>query len=344
MRRARIKIPPEKGAAIYHCITRTVNGEHLIHDSAKEILRCQLWQVAEFCGMQILTYAILSNHFHVLVRVPARAPLSDSELLRRHAVLYPQPTLYEVARHDVLKAELRRNSPEAQAWRTRLLTLMGDVSQFMKLLKQRFSIWFNKTHRRFGTLWAERFKSVLVEAKRHILQTMAAYIDLNAVRAGLTRDPKDYRFCGYAEAVAGRRSAQAGLEFATNEHRWPPAQAAYRLLLFGSATAIRVRAHSLSVEAFRRAVQQRGLLSTAALLRCRLRYLTDGAVLGTRNFVASIAAQFAHRPHDLVRASQPQPHAFPAYFDCGDITTLRRLRSTAPSAQVPHSFSPAPQP
>ena len=40
---------------------------------------------------------------------------------------------------------------------------MGDVSEFMKSVKQRFGIWFNKTHGRYGTLWADRFKSVLVE-------------------------------------------------------------------------------------------------------------------------------------------------------------------------------------
>jgi len=43
------------------------------------------------------------------------------------------------------------------------------------------------------------------------LRTMAAYIDLNPVRAGLAKDPKDYRWCGYAEAVAGSKRARRGL-------------------------------------------------------------------------------------------------------------------------------------
>ena len=72
--------------------------------------------------------------------------------------------------------------------RTGLAGRMGDVSEFMKELKQRFSKWFNKERNRFGTLWAERFKSVLVEDQPGAVQVVAAYVDLNPVRAGLVTD------------------------------------------------------------------------------------------------------------------------------------------------------------
>ena len=88
---------------------------------------------------------------------------------------------------------------------------MWDVSVFMKLLKQRFTQWFNQQWGRKGTLWEERFKSVLVEGTGEVLATMAAYIDLNPVRAGIVKDPADYRWCGYDEATAGSRRAQRGL-------------------------------------------------------------------------------------------------------------------------------------
>ncbi|MCC5023584.1 MAG: hypothetical protein J6386_12735 [Candidatus Synoicihabitans palmerolidicus] len=151
------------------------------------------------------------NHFHVLVRVPERREVVDADLLHRFGVLYPKPTRYQSARIEVVKDQLKANGPEAMAWRQRQLALMGDVSAFMKLLKQRFSVWFKRSHGRFGTLWAERFKSVLVEGRRNPLRTIAAYIDLNAVRAGWVEDPADYRFCGYGEAVAGRLVARRGL-------------------------------------------------------------------------------------------------------------------------------------
>ena len=90
---------------------------------------------------------------------------------------------------------------------------MWDVSQFMKVLKQRFTQWFNGSRplRRKGTLWEDRFRSVLVESGE-VLRAMAAYIDLNPIRANLVSDPKDYRWSGYGEASAGRRLAKKGLQ------------------------------------------------------------------------------------------------------------------------------------
>ncbi len=52
---------------------------------------------------------------------------------------------------------------------------------------QRFSQWFNRRHDRVGRLWESRFKSVLLEGSRETLIKVAAYVDLNAVRAGGTR-------------------------------------------------------------------------------------------------------------------------------------------------------------
>jgi putative transposase len=78
---------------------------------------------------------------------------------------------------------------------------MYDISIFIKELKGRFAQWYNRRHGRYGVLWADRFKSVLLEAGE-ALATVAAYIELNPVRAGLCADPKDYRYCGYAEALA----------------------------------------------------------------------------------------------------------------------------------------------
>jgi putative transposase len=97
-------------------------------DMAKEVLRKQLWLVAEFCGLRVVTYQILSNHFHVLVRVPQKIEIPDAELLRRYRLLHSQPTRHQAARLEVIEAQLAENGPEAEAWRRRMVALMGDVS------------------------------------------------------------------------------------------------------------------------------------------------------------------------------------------------------------------------
>jgi putative transposase len=326
VRQARIKIAPEESPAVYHCVTRTVNGERLFDDTAKEVLRKQLWQIADYCGVEIITYTILENHFHVQVRVPKREPLSDFELLRRFQILYPHPTPRQTARLEVVQSELARNGPEAAVWRKRQLALMTDVSQFMKLLKQRFSIWFNKAHRRFGTLWAERFKSVLVESQDRILQTLGAYIDLNSVRAGITSDPKDYRFCGYAEAIAGNPLAQRGIQGITGGRDWAEAQCAYREMIFGTGAGASERAGVINPADLRHVIEDGGRLPLASVLRCRLRYFTDGAVLGSRAFVA---LQMANHRSRMVIRGQSEPQPLPACTDWDDLATMHRLKRLA---------------
>ena len=306
-------------------MSRTVNGERLFDDTAKEILRRQLHITADYCGVQILTYAILSNHFHVLLRVPQAAELSDAELLRRYRVMYPKPTRYQIARLEVIEAHLKNNAPEAVAWRKRQLALMGDVSQFMKLAKQRFSIWFNKSHKRYGTLWSERFKSVLVEGNGRVLGTMAAYIDLNCVRAGLVNDPKDYRFCGYAEAVAGGQEARAGIKRLVDEKAdWSEVQGAYRQTLFGTGSAETEHGGALSTEQLAQVIKAKGKLPLATVLRCRLKYFTDGAVLGGRAFVSKHLSDYSKR---YGRRRGKNPRQLPALTDWGgELSTLRGLR------------------
>ena len=153
---------------------------------------------------------MMSNHFHLLVRVPLKVELSDEELLARIARFYGKKGILTVLAQESLRT---RGRIDLQV-RAAVVRRMGDVSEFIKEFKQRFSRWYNKTYQRFGTLWAERFTSVLVEDVGTSVKTVAAYIDLNPVRAGLVMDPKDYRFCGYAAALNGVQAVRHGFAVA----------------------------------------------------------------------------------------------------------------------------------
>ena len=312
--------------AVYHCMSRTVAGAYLFGEGEKEMLRRMLWQVAAFSGVEVLTYAVLSNHFHVLVRVPVAGALSDAELVRRYRVLYPGPGpgAHGTLTADSVASLLAGGGREAAALRAQLQRRMGDVSEYMKTLKQRFSVWYNRSHDRYGTLWSERFKSVLVQGRGNPLQTMAAYIDLNPVRAGLAEDPKDYRFCGYAEAVAGLRRARDGLwrVWADRAGAADGAAAAlqmHRQLVFAKGQSwAQAAGRQALLEALERGEAP---LPKAAVLRCRVRYLSDGAVLGTAQFVRECCARAGA---GRKRPPKPTPLTGAAW---GDLAVMKNIRS-----------------
>ena len=149
--------------------------------------------------------------------------------------------------------------------------------------------WGGRSHRRYGTLWAERFKSVLIEDTAACLRTVAAYIDLNPVRAGLVEDPKNYRFCGYAEGVAGNVLARAGLGSVLQENSSRKLLAEYRKILFlmGSTTS-RESQLAMDREKVKRVLEEDGELPLGQILRLKVRYFTDGMVLGSQSFVDKI--------------------------------------------------------
>ncbi|MBX3733532.1 MAG: transposase [Verrucomicrobiae bacterium] len=290
---ARIKARAEAGqTGVYHCISRVVGGERLLDDLCKEKLAEILIKLARFCGIEIITYCMMGNHFHLLLRVPAAGEVPDAELLQRLEEFYGKNgVLSVVAREDVAK----RGALDP-ILRQSLLERMGDVSAFMKEFKQRFSRWYNRQSGRFGTLWAERFKSVLIEDNPGTVRMVATYIDLNPVRAGIVQDPKDYRFCGYAAALAGNRRLRSGLMSCLSPAAWGEAAAEYRRSLFVTAGSPgRSDTVALDRETILEELRRGGALSLPQVLRLRVRHLTDGVVLGSKAFVNEVFVQHRER-------------------------------------------------
>ena len=205
---------------------------------------------------------------------------------------------------------------------------MHDLSQFMKGFMQRYTQWHNGVHRRKGRLWEDRFKSVIVE-DGVACRTMAAYIDLNPVRAGMAADPAGYRWSSYGEAVGGGakgngRKAREGLVRACLSHegvgfeaeKWQEISRIYRRAL-GMALGRQVGHWRLARVFSSRSISCTGGppvphlrdvlpdLGLAAMLRHRVRYFTDGAVIGSKAFVneafAAARERFGARRRDGAR-------------------------------------------
>src|SRR5580704_9939475 len=200
-----------QGRSFYHCISRLVHGLFIFGTSggrcaeAEEFLSLmRRW--AAFGGIGILKYVLMANHFHILCEVPERKPLTQNELLERIEAGYGPE------RVQALREQLARLAQQPDGVEQSQLLLepyrrqMNDPSIFMKQLKGYFAQQYNRRHKRHGTLWSERFKSVLLEGGPAVA-AIAAYIGLNPVRAGLCEDPKDYRYSSYAEAIAKESAA-----------------------------------------------------------------------------------------------------------------------------------------
>jgi REP element-mobilizing transposase RayT len=321
MRMARIKIQG-RGAA-YHCISRVVGGQALLGDLEKEKLRHLLWEQAAFSGLEVITFCLMSNHIHLLVRAPGALVATDAELVERAVGFYGARSPYAQS----LRKGLAVYGHLPEELRAGLLRRMGDVSVFMKELKQRFSRWYNKQHNRFGTLWAERFKSLVVEDEPGALQAVAAYVDLNPVRAGLVTDPKDYRWSGYAEAVAGNEVARRGLGRFHAKADWAWVGSAYRqVLLVTSGRAGNSGKVAVDGQCIRRQLAQGGALTLGEVLRLRVRYFSDGVVLGSRNYVNEVFAEFRHRFGERRKTGARPLRGLAAL---GHLATLRDLRVDA---------------
>ncbi len=300
MRQARLLISEDSPLGHYHCISRVVDRRFIFNTAEKEHFAHLLREVEAFCEVKVLTYCLMSNHFHLLVEVPKPPEVlpNAEEILQKLKRLSGHQNVGAVRQ----RFEMYRAAKDAQAEAEYLATFhqrMWDLSAFMKLLKQRFTQWYNGRTGRKGTLWEERFKSVLVEGIGQGLSAMAAYIDLNPVRAGLVTDPKDYRWSGYGEAMAGKKRARLGLQRVVQallrgeEETLSRSMEIYRMHVYREGTEEReavgidgkTERGALKREDVLAVINAKGRLPLSEYMKCRVRYFCDGAVFGSSEFV-----------------------------------------------------------
>ena len=273
--------------------------------------------------------------------------ISDEELLKRISAANTEAFAAVVAGELADARAALRDEWVAEIY-ARFTYRMHSLSEFMKTLLQRFTRWFNRTHRRSGTLWEERYKSVIVESGV-AARTISAYIDLNPVRAGMVADPAEYRWSSYGEAVGGGskgngKKAREGLVRACMSHhgmgfeseKWKEVSRIYRRTMGlalgrkgGKAEEEKGLIRPLMNTAEALEADENGTmlpdLEMATMLRRRVRYFTDGAVIGSKTFVneafASARERFTQKRKDGARRMKGSGKAA-----AGVLWSLRDLR------------------
>ena len=188
--------------ATYSICAKVVDGLFKFKKEIKDEIHKLLYDVADFCGVHIISFCIMTNHFHLEVQVqPKNTFVSETEVIKRVGILYGEKkrlalqeavdTLHEEENEEAIRELLA-------PYRER----MNDLSLFMKTFMQLVTMRYNKAHNRIGTLWQGRFRSTLIEHSSNLklLRRIAAYFDLNPMRAGMIDDPKQYQWSSYGLA------------------------------------------------------------------------------------------------------------------------------------------------
>lgn len=268
MRKARFK--PTGRPAFYHLYNRVAGepGFYPFGRAEKEKFISLLRKLQKYYTVKVVAYQIMSNHYHLEVFAPPKAPKAK-EVVRRYRAYY--------GKHD-----LKVSDPRCAELGER----MRDISCFMHALQQQFAMWFNRSRStpRRGPLWAGRFKNTLLGGAE-ALWGCWKYIEMNSYRAGLVSDPAEYRFGSYG-AWTGR--GRHPFEGNVCEVLLPVLRDRYR---FVSMRDIYIGLKRAFAEACGRSVGAGE--AEDRFLTCldrRVRYWVDGLVIGSEQFVREAVA------------------------------------------------------
>jgi REP element-mobilizing transposase RayT len=315
MRHARIK--PDHCSTWHHCYNRIAGTPQDLPfgEVEKEQFVRILNRVCRLFTVKVVAYEVMSNHFHLLINTPAELP-SEEEICERYAQFHNG------------KRNIKPGTKKCTKWQAR----SRDVSWFMRYVQQLFTCWYNRSRpvERHGTLWAGRFKNTVLESGEAVWCCWK-YIECNALRAGLITHPAEYRFGSYGVWK------QSGIHpFQRNVEELLLPVLAER---FGFQTMDRVQqamdaavaeavADNASENHFDHSVSDSMCVNRFTLtVRRRVRYWTDGLVIGSEIFVRDIMSRF--RNTDYAEQHRVEPVQDPSRNSTDSASVLcawRRLR------------------
>jgi REP-associated tyrosine transposase len=295
VRNNRMKVVGE--GCYYHLINRIsgCKGEHPFTDVDKEYGFRLLQNLSRYFLVEVISAAWMGNHFHLVVYAPGPDELSSTnEIAVRHNAYYK--SMRKTFKYGGTQMPHINSRNKILCRETGLK--MIDISYFMRAFQQRFTTVYNQNRERRGRLWADRFKSVILE-KNHSLEACVVYVELNPVRAGMVEDPADYRFTTWGRYCgSGRHMFHDNFvkhlkkDIMTEDtSTWDDAEvfAYFRSEL----TRIIVAETGASSEEIyeAKALARRKESMPIRFLR-RTRHFSDGAIIGSKLFVREMAGKF----------------------------------------------------
>ena len=170
----------------------------------REWIRRRMEALASVFAVDVLTYAVLSNHIHLILRnrPDVVAAWSDEETALRWLRVFPgrrlDEQLAEPTENDV--RTLANNTARMAEIRTRL----SDISWFMRALSEPIARLANKQDECTGRFWEGRFRAQRIVDEAGLL-ACAMYVDLNPIRAAMAESPEHAKHTSAYDRIKGER-------------------------------------------------------------------------------------------------------------------------------------------
>ena len=193
----------------YHCISRCVRRAFLCGSdpvSGYDFEHRRQWiidRIKLLCSVfavDMCAYAIMSNHYHIVVRIDAEQvnAWSDEEVAQRWMKIFRGPLLMHqyLGNADLTRTEHQWVEELFATWRERLC----DLSWFMRCINEPIARMANREDHCSGRFWEGRFKSQALLDERALLACMA-YVDLNPIRAAMAKTPEQSDYTSIQERI-----------------------------------------------------------------------------------------------------------------------------------------------
>ena len=178
------------------------------YEQRRELIRQRMEFLAGVMGIEVLGFAVMSNHFHCILRSrhDVVATWSDDEVARKWWMLCPARKNKDLSPAEPTEFELNSIRNDATGLKDKR-TRLSSISWFMRFLSERVAKEANKQDECTGRFWEGRFKAQVLLDEAAILACMQ-YVDLNPIRAGIATKPETSDFTSAQERIADLKTAE----------------------------------------------------------------------------------------------------------------------------------------